>query len=83
MKDAGKVPDLSRMLRDGLPYLTRSEATAVQLALAVSLYAHSKSNSRHDQHHDDRVKVRVFIVYTEHIMVYVYHVFITIVLTNQ
>ena len=54
MKDAGTVPDLSRMLRDGLPYLTRNEATEVQLALAVSLYAHSKS--RHEQH-DHRVKV--------------------------
>lgn len=54
MKDAGRVPDLSRMLRDGLPYLTRNEQTEAQLALAVSLYAHSKS--RHGQH-DDRVKV--------------------------
>lgn len=42
------------MLRDGLAYLTRNEATEVQLALAVSLYAHSKW--RHEQP-NDRVKV--------------------------
>lgn len=62
MKDASNVPDLSRMLRDGLPYLTRSEATEVQLALAVSLYAHSNSSSSYSSRsvhgqHDDRVKV--------------------------
>lgn len=53
------------MLRDGLPYLTEIEATEVQLALAVSIYAHSKttatgsdsSSSAYGQHPDDRVKV--------------------------
>lgn len=50
------MPDLSKMLRDGLPYLTRNEGTEVQLALAVSVYAHSKS--RHEQH-DHSVKVEL------------------------
>lgn len=50
------MPDLSRMLREGLPYLTRNEATEMQLALAVSLYAHTKS--RHEQP-DHRVKVGI------------------------
>ncbi|CAM9211662.1 unnamed protein product [Hapterophycus canaliculatus] len=64
MKDASNVPDLSRMLSDGLPYLARSEATEVQLALAVSLYAHSNYNSSYSSRtvhalHDDRVKAGV------------------------
>lgn len=64
MKDASDVPDLWRMLRDGLPYLTRSEAREVQLALAVSLYAHSESTSSSSSsgtrgQQDDRVKVCV------------------------
>lgn len=65
MKDARHVPDVSKMLRDGLPYLTEIEATEVQLALAVSIYAHSKptatgsdTSSSADGHPDDRVKVR-------------------------
>lgn len=57
MKDASNVPDLWRMLRDGLPYLTRSEATEVQLALAVSLYAHSKSTDNTSNSNNERVKV--------------------------
>ncbi|CAM9420381.1 unnamed protein product, partial [Sphacelaria rigidula] len=56
VKDAGRVPDLSRMLREGLPYLSRNEATEMQLALAVSVYAHSRS--RHDRH-NYRVKAGV------------------------
>lgn len=64
MKDARHVPDVSKMLRDGLPYLTEIEATEVQLALAVSIYAHSKTTSSGSDsssnaygHPDDRVKV--------------------------
>eukprot|EP00752_Nemacystus_decipiens_P003763 g3464.t1 len=59
VKDASNVPDLWRMLRDGLPYLTRSEATEVQLALAVSLYAHSKSTDSTSNCNDERVKAGV------------------------
>ncbi|CAM9201262.1 unnamed protein product [Ectocarpus sp. 8 AP-2014] len=66
MKDARHVPDVSKMLRDGLPYLTEIEATEVQLALAVSIYAHSKTtatgsdtSSSADGHPDDRVKAGV------------------------
>ncbi|CAB1112153.1 unnamed protein product [Ectocarpus sp. CCAP 1310/34] len=66
MKDARHVPDVSKMLRDGLPYLTEIEATEVQLALAVSIYAHSKTtatgsdtSSSADGHLDDRVKAGV------------------------
>ncbi|CAM9184261.1 unnamed protein product [Scytosiphon promiscuus] len=64
MTEASRVPDLSRMLRDGLPYLTRSEATEVQLALAVSLYAHSNSSGSYSRtvvhgQNNDRVKAGV------------------------
>ncbi|CAM9263631.1 unnamed protein product [Ectocarpus fasciculatus] len=66
VKDARHVPDVSKMLRDGLPYLTEIEATEVQLALAVSIYAHSKttatgsdSSSSAYGHPDDRVKAGV------------------------
>lgn len=62
MKDASSVPKLWRMLRDGLPYLTRSEATEVQLALAVSLYAHSKSTDSSSNNNDEHVKVATLSV---------------------
>jgi len=62
VKDANDVPDLWILLRDGLPYLNAREATEVQLALAVSLYAHSKStttsNASTAAQEDERVKVR-------------------------
>lgn len=68
MKDASNVPDLWRMLRDGLPYLTRSEATEVQLALAVSLYAHSKSTDSSSNSNDELVKVSRLLYYLQYLL---------------
>lgn len=61
LQHTGRVPDLSAMLRDGLPYLTSSESTEVQLALAVSLYAHGKT--RHQGQPPLKVKVTTLAQY--------------------